>query len=102
MDETEQLRGVEELRASARVRVEREARSAQLLDAAFAVISYNHFDRRFGPPPKPLPMDWEILKGRFPEVEISDACRRVNALLQDSYQAGADLLSKRSTYAEIS
>jgi hypothetical protein len=42
-----------------------------------------------------------ILKDRFSEVEISDACRRVSALLQDAYQAGDDFLSKRSTHAEI-
>jgi hypothetical protein len=93
--------GVEQLRTAARARVESEALNAPLPDAVFAIISYNGFYRRFGPLPQPLPMELDVLRDRFSEGEINDACRRVNALLGDAYQAGEDLLSKRSTYAEI-
>jgi len=84
-----------------RARVETEALNAQLFDAAFAITSYNTFHSRFGPLPHPRPIAADILKGRFSEGEISDACCRVRALLEDAYQAGDDLRSKRSTYAEI-
>jgi hypothetical protein len=93
--------GTSELQAASRARVEGEARNAPLPEAAFAIISYNHFFRRFGPLPNSPPMDIDVLRNRFSEDEISDACRRVSALLQDAYQAGDDLLSKRSTYEEI-
>ena len=86
----------------ASARVEKEARNAQLLDAAFTIISYNTFHSRFGPHPHPRPIDLErILKDRFSESEISDARRRVSALLGDAYEAGDNFLSKRSTYTEI-
>ncbi|MDQ0390442.1 hypothetical protein [Labrys monachus] len=92
--------GSEQLQTTARARVERQALNAGLLDAAFAVISYSDFDRRFGPLPHPLPIDLDVLRNRFSESEISDACRRVIALLQDAYQAGDDVLSNRLTYPE--
>lgn len=85
-----------------RARVEKEALYAELLDAAFTIISYNTFHSQFGPPPHPRPIDLRMtLKDRFSESEIGDAGRRVNALLKDAYQAGDDLLSKRFTHAEI-
>jgi hypothetical protein len=85
-----------------RARVEKEALNAQLFDAAFTIISYNTFHSRFGPRPHPRPIDLRmILKDRFSESEISDACRRVSSLLEDAYQAGDDFLSKRFAYAEI-
>jgi hypothetical protein len=88
--------------AGERARVEKEALNAKLFDAAFTIIFYNTFHSRFGPPPHPRPIDLRILlKDRFSESEIGDACRRVSALLQDASQAGDDLLSKRSTYEEI-
>jgi hypothetical protein len=92
---------VEQLRDAARARVEIESRNAELPDAAFAIVSYNDFYRRFGPLPHPLPMDLDVLRDRFSEGEISAACRRVSRLLEDAYQAGENLLSKRSTYAEV-
>ena len=94
-------KGLEELRATKRADVEKEALNAQILDAAFVIVSYNDFGRRFGPGPQPLPIDLDILRDRFSEDEITGACRRVRDLLQDAYQAGDDLLSKRSTHAEI-
>lgn len=85
-----------------RARVEKEALNAQLFDAAFTIMSYNTFHSQFGPLPHPRPIDLGmILRGRFSESEISNASRRVSALLKDAYQAGDDLLSKRFTYAEI-
>jgi hypothetical protein len=85
-----------------RARVEKESLNAQPFDAAFTIISYNTFHSRFGPPPHPRPIDLRmILKDRFSESEISNASRRVSALLKEAYQAGDDFLSKRLTYAEI-
>lgn len=63
--------------------------------------SYNTFSLRFGPHPQPLPVDLDILIDRFSEDEIRDASRSAGALLQAADQAGDDLMSKRSTYEEI-
>ena len=84
-----------------RARVEKEALNARLIEAAFTIISYNTFHSRFGPLPHPRPIDPIILKDRFSESEISEACHRVSALLKDAYQAGDDFLSKRFAHAEI-
>jgi hypothetical protein len=41
------------------------SRSAQLPGAVFAIISYNTFSLRFGPPPQPLAVDLDVLIDRF-------------------------------------
>src|SRR4051812_22288073 len=57
--------------AGNRARVEKEALTAQLFDAAFGIVSYNTFHSRFGPLPHPHPIDpGIILKDRFSESEI--------------------------------
>ncbi|WFP61662.1 hypothetical protein [Mesorhizobium sp. WSM4904] len=76
---------VEQLRSAERARIAGEAIVAHLLDAAFAVVSYNDFHRRFGPLPHPPPIDLDILRHRYSWGEISEACRKARALLQDAY-----------------
>ncbi|WP_181763294.1 hypothetical protein [Mesorhizobium sp. B2-4-15] len=79
-----------------------EVRNAGLLDAAFAIISYNSSHQPFGPlGERPLPIDLRVLRDRFSEVEIDDARRRARALLQDAYQAGEDALAHRFGRPEI-
>lgn len=93
---------MEEFRDAARARVETAALSAKLLDAAFAIISYDDFHRRFGPlSEQSPPIGIGVLSDRFSGREINDACRRVRALLQDAYQAGEDALSNRLRHSEI-
>ncbi len=53
---------------SSELALEREALDAPLLDAVFAIISYNSFYRLFGPHPQPLPIDLGLLRGRFPKA----------------------------------
>lgn len=92
---------VEQLRTAARAMVVTKVRNAKLLDAAFAIVTYNSSHRRFGPLREPpLPIDLRVLRDRFSESEINDARRRVRALFRDAYQAGEDVLSHRLTHAE--
>jgi len=85
-----------------KARVEQEALSAQLSDAAFAILSYNTFYSQFGPLPHPRPIDpRRTLKHRFSESEISDACRRASALLQEVQRPNDDFLSNQLTHADL-
>ena len=85
-----------------RARVQEEAQNAQLSDAAFAILSYNTFHSQFGPLPRPGPIDpRRTLKHRFSESEISDACRRASALLQEAQRPNGDLVSKQLTHADL-
>jgi len=85
-----------------RARVQEEAQYAQLSDAAFAILSYNTFHSQFGPLPHPRPIDpRRTLKHRFSESEISDACRRASALLQEVHRPNDDFLSKQLTHADL-
>jgi hypothetical protein len=91
---------IEQLRTAARAGVVTEARNAKLLDAAFAIISYNSSHRQFGPL-RPLPIDLRVLRDRFSEIEIDDARRRVRAFFHDAYQVGEDALAHRPSHPEI-
>jgi hypothetical protein len=85
----------------ARASVEQGALNAPLFDAVFTIISYNTFHSRFGPLPHPRPINPRmILKHRFSESEIIDACSRAGALLQEAHQPNNDFLSKQLTHVE--
>jgi hypothetical protein len=85
----------------ARAAIEHYVLNAPLFDAVFTIISFNTFHSQFGPFPHPRSVDPRmILKHRFSEHEINDACCRAGALLQEAQRANNDFLSKQLTHAE--